>query len=376
VTVGPARLSHAALPAGSTNDGRGSRHTLRVLVSQPPADLEEVRFAFRLGWGLAELRGRYRPDRFELPVPPDEGSAFRRPEHELPLASERSPYEVRIEVFEALKGLSGALKLNPAHRDYVQAEIKKMNQKGANRTVIWRALANRFYLWDAYIQDTLVVPASQAAAYQLGRALSETYWALYPERAANEMGSWASLLGTTRCHTILRLTARLSPYLGPLIKSAIEGPLEEWSKFAAVEQGKDDQTLLCLYRQGLLWRDVVRGERLPEDLVSDATTPAPKTEDVWGALGIYRQALEALKWPLLLAVAFSALLTAGAALLASGASHPGWATAISILGLLGLTSASLYAQAKAKLVSLFEAVRLQIDTEKARRAANLCPQRG
>jgi hypothetical protein len=44
--------------------------------------------------------------------------------------------------------------------------------------------------------------------------------------------------------------------------------------------------------------------------------------------------------------------------------------------LLGLTSASLYAQAKAKLVSLFEAVRLQIDTEKARRAANLCPQRG
>jgi hypothetical protein len=29
-----------------------------------PSDIEQVRYAFRLGWVIAELRGRYRPDRF------------------------------------------------------------------------------------------------------------------------------------------------------------------------------------------------------------------------------------------------------------------------------------------------------------------------
>jgi hypothetical protein len=30
-----------------------------------PADLESVRCAFRLGWAVAELRGRCQPDRFD-----------------------------------------------------------------------------------------------------------------------------------------------------------------------------------------------------------------------------------------------------------------------------------------------------------------------
>jgi type II secretory pathway pseudopilin PulG len=70
---------------------------------------------------------------------------------------------------------------------------------------------------------------------------------------------------------------------------------------------------------------------------------------------------------------FAALLVAGGALLASGAKHPWLTTAISILGALGLTSAGLYARAKAQLTSLLESLRLAVDKQRVREAATICP---
>lgn len=68
-----------------------------------------------------------------------------------------------------------------------------------------------------------------------------------------------------------------------------------------------------------------------------------------------------------------ALPIAGAAFLASGASGAGWSTAISILGTLGITSASMYARAKADVTSLPANLRAKIEVDRVRQAADLCP---
>ena len=241
------------------------------------------------------------------------------------------------------------------------------NTNAATRQSRWPAVGRAFYRWDAQIQDALAVPASTGAAYQLGRALAETHWALDADRPDNEMGSWAFLFGQGRQQTVNRLIARLSAYLGPLVTAAVVGSFDSWCELAADPQRRQmDGIRSALYRQGLLWRDLIRGERQPLDL-------APLvTDDAWRELHVYRRALSTMKGPLTAAAIFAALLIAGGALLASGAGHPGLTTAISILGAVGLTSASLYARAKAQLTSLLGDLRLAIDKQRAQQSANLC----
>jgi sulfite exporter TauE/SafE len=88
----------------------------------------------------------------------------------------------------------------------------------------------------------------------------------------------------------------------------------------------------------------------------------------------YRKAVKALKGPLIVGGFFATLLTVGGALLASGAKNPGLTTAVSILGGLGMTSAGLCARAKAQLTSLLSTPRLELDKQKVREAADLCPK--
>jgi hypothetical protein len=343
-----------------------------------PSDLDGVRSAFRLGWGVAELRGRYRPDLFDQPepgAPPPSG----RKDHALPLANERKSREVRIEVFEAVSGLSKALKLDlhvggaPA-LERLQGLFEQIEdgQAGADRReALWaqkEGVADLFYSWDAQIQDSLVVSSSQAAAYQLGRGLAETHWALYPDRDGTQMGSWGFLFGPQRQQTVRRLAARLSPYLGSLVIAAIDAPFTTWAALANDHQRRTKTSIRAkLYQQGLLWRDLVRGERQPLEL----STPAAK--DVWKQLAMYREAVDTLKVPLVVGTLAGILLLAGGAVLASGSGKSWLGTAIAILGALGLTSAGLYARAKSELTSLLANLREQMQVEQVQQAATLCP---
>jgi hypothetical protein len=348
-----------------------------VLVADPssPADLEEVRSAFRLGWVVAELRGRYRPSLFLHPEPgAAPGFTRQKTEQPLPLGTERKNREVRIEVFQAAVGLSAALGLKVETNgtqtlERIRTVVDRLeNTNAATRRAQWPAVAQAFYAWDAQIQDALVVAATRAAAYQLGRALAETHWALDPELADDEMGSWAFLLGPPRQQTVMRLVARLSAYLGPLVTAAIEKSLKDWCELAG-DAGRraTPEVRPALYRQGLLWRDLIRGERQPLDL-------APLTGgDAWKKVGVYRRAVATLKTPLIVGGVFAALLIAGGALLVSGAKHPGLTTAISILGALGVTTAGLYARAKAEMTSLLASLRLAVDQQRVRQPASLCP---
>ena len=71
---------------------------------------------------------------------------------------------------------------------------------------------------------------------------------------------------------------------------------------------------------------------------------------------MYRDAAETLKVPLISGAIAGVLLVAGGWLLASGTQIPGFATAITIVVGLGVTSASLYARAKTQLTSLLAAM--------------------
>lgn len=358
----------------------------------PPADLEQVRYAFRLGWIVAELRGRYRPDLFDGLEPGNPGGLLRE-EYELPLANERSPTEMRIELIEAARDLSGALGLDPREEqdrpifEQIEPLLKQMEASKADREQIWLgrphepdsghsqpSLAYKLFKWDAKIQDDLVLRATQAAAYQLGRGLADTYWGLYPDRPAQEMGSWESVLGRRRRDTLLRFAGRLSAYVGPSVLAAIDGSLRSWSKLATEPHGRGEPGVPgALFQQGLLWRDLVRGERQPEDLLTNKDLNAPPTAEVWKELKLYRVAAESLKWPLITGVVGAVLLAGGAALLAGGNGRTGLTTAISVLGLLGLTSAGMYAKAKTQVTSLFSHLSERVRQERIRQAADLCP---
>jgi hypothetical protein len=98
--------------------------------------------------------------------------------------------------------------------------------------------------------------------------------------------------------------------------------------------------------------------------------------DPWREVAGYRKAVKALKGPLIVGGSFALLLILGGAFLASGTKNPAVPAAVSILGGLGVTSAGLYARAKAQLTSLLSTLRLELDKQKVQEAANLCPKTG
>ena len=346
-------------------------------MTEEATDLERVRYAFRLGWAIAELRGRYEPSRFDHRDPGAE-KVFRRGAYQLPLSSERSPAEIRKELTETGEDLSQALGLQDdqkvAESWTTLTALLAAIESAANRKALWDEVVKSFFQWDAHVQDALVLEATHAAAYQLGRGLAETYWALEPDRSANEMGSWEFLLGPRRRELLQRLAGRLSAYLGAGVVAAIDGPLTHWSDLAKDTAARSAPGVEeDLYRQSLLWRDLIRGERQPQDLPLSPDVKTPASAEVWKDLHLYRDALSSLRLPLLGGALGIAAFILGATLLASGAGHSGFSTAVSLLGALGVTSAGLYARAKADVTSLLANLRKRVEIERVRQAADLCP---
>jgi hypothetical protein len=333
-------------------------------ISTPP-DADQVRYAFRLGWAIAELRGRFMPDG-PNPLPPGLPNVARK-QHALVLASERAPREKQIELRMTVEGLCAALELDKAT---VAEKLADLTRLTTTERTDWGSLSNTVFQLDAALQDALLVPSSQAAGYQLGRGLADTYWALEPNRAAAETGSWEWLFSDARKATIERYAHRMAPYTGSTVLAAVTGPLASWQALAHDPQRRQGPEVQPrLYEQCLLWKDLITGESQPSDLPHKA-----KAHEVWNELGLYKEVWQALRSPLTAAAIAALVLAAGGALLASAATSKALSTFVSILGAIGLTSAGLYARAKAQVTAISTTVHTAVELQKVRRAANKCPQ--
>jgi hypothetical protein len=338
-----------------------------VLVTPrpPPPDADQVIDAFRLGWAIAELRGRHRPAVAHV----EDGQPSVGVDNALPLAAERTPAEQRLELFTVVRGLSGPLGLDApdatggltrsaALRKQLDALDGKPTDAG-----LWEQLTAAFHSWDSAIQDDLVLRPRLSAAYQLGRGLAETYWELDPKIVTEgDPRAWTEVLGARRVGLLKRLAGRLSEYIDPLNVAVIGHTLDGWVHVAGEPSwraAKDAR--LELFRQGLIWRDLIRGERRVESLVVEHGGGA--------SLGFVIPVLRAFYVQIVIGLIAIVGLVLGASRLAANAGNTDHDVVIGLLGSFGVTATTLYTRAKAQATSLVDELRAAYLRDRATQAA-------
>jgi len=240
-----------------------------------PKDAATVAAVLRLGWCVAEVRGRNRPD-----APAGSGVEPPRTGHALPLQIERTPAEQRIEAQALLIVLTANLTLDgdgKTHASYARtldgdAHLLATARENGDATAAaqrWDALAELIYKFDAHIQDTLAARSdTQLCAYQLGRAMAEAYWALDPAVPAGtaDSAAWWFLLSAARCREIGRFAGRLSRYFHPYTSAAIAGSAMVWKNVAADPAWRGD-AVPALYQQVRRWYELTIVAEDPTTLI-------------------------------------------------------------------------------------------------------------
>jgi hypothetical protein len=350
-----------------------------------PADLERVRQALNLGWSVAELRGRLRYGHVEPSGTVD--YQFPREEfHALPIGGEHSLVEQQIATRVAVGllvqpfGLDQPLpkRKEPAASETIKALAMDLESKltAAERSghgvarpdtypadsevaKAWEEIADAIYYWDEQIKDGLGVSAELLAAYQLGRGLSESFWALNPDApepatkptltstaSPPDPGSWEFLLGPRRQLMLGAYVKLLEGALTPLSVPAVQGPLGHWCQLVADNQvrSRSEEALVALRGQLQNWRDVLLGSRDPTSFAKH-----------FGLRLALRQAVRVMQTlPLETALAGSgiALIAVAGYFLGADTSNKGVAVFASVLGFFGVTGAGLLAKAKAQAAVL------------------------
>ncbi|GAA4399134.1 hypothetical protein GCM10023168_06000 [Fodinibacter luteus] len=316
--------------------------------------------ALRLGWAVAEVRGRAWPDgpRPGRAVPPLD------PPDVLPLRSQRRPSDAHREALRGLLTGVERLRLDRHHRfaDELAAVLpvdgagpgsREAPASGPGDTTApgdasasapgdapasapgdapdagpppWAATAGFFLSWDAWFQDELAQrDEALANAYLLGRGLAECYWGLGSEAAWSTASgpsavSPAFLLGADRRRELSRMLGRLDPAMThETTPAAISGSLEAWGAVAEDEHWHRAPDLrVTLYEQVRRWYQLII-------LGQDPTTLIRPYAKLTGVRGIGRAAR--LFWPqaVLFITAF-ALVTGFFTV--SGGSAPTWVTSL------------------------------------------------
>ncbi len=366
----------AAGPAGAGGQRSGGEQG-----GQPGPDLRaQVALAVRLGWYLAEVRGRnwwkgYRPACEGLPPDPD---------HPLPLRPQRTLAESRRQAFDALICLSVQLQVTdppqidepPTGKPFaprLAALMKMLDADGGallnppqpgdrvgtpERDEAWRQVAELVHEWDAAIQDQLTARADiLACAYLLGRGLAEIYWALAPadqqlcaDGKTPSAGSWAFLLHPDRRHELSRMVGRIAPYLDPLTPVAVSGSLEAWGYVAADPRwcGRADAPAE-LYEQLRRWYQLLILGQDPTTLVK----PSMILHGRRTTLRIFRAF-----WPqLVIGVLSLAIVASFFVLLSTDHGSPLLKALLALTGTVGLSASTITAKAKSATQSLLTRLR-------------------
>ena len=300
--------------------------------------MSDLTSALRLGWAVAEARGRSWPD---APQPPPGTGLPPVPLGVLPLRSQRESGSSREDAARTMLSRARALGLPAA--DALEAEVEP-----ALAGQDWGSLSRSFLRWDARLQDDLAErDEALANAYLLARGLAECYWGLGPERdwgpVAEPTGvALGFLFGRERRRELTRMLGRLdAEHVHELTPSVISGTLEAWAEVAAEPawtQDRPDYLRSRLYEQVRRWYQLLILGQDPTTMIRPAEQLANRyyltrtLRAFWlqGVLALIAIALtstfflslrgDVLEWvkPLLATGGLSALAAAG--LLAKGQS--------------------------------------------------------
>jgi hypothetical protein len=340
----------------------------------------------RLGWALAELRGRWRQHLTDLPLPASERR--KRTDYALPLNHERSSAELGVQAAKELQSLAASLQLDKLPLSHVdelgvlvdvgtppidpaglltyfagsmwQPSPHRDPGQGADavaeaRHELWNQAAHFFYDWDAAIQDHLLGDSfSSAAAYQLGRGLAETYWALQPSAGEKDIGGWHDVLGPERQRALNQMLAQLAPPLDTVTVAALRGSLATWcQKVSAGEVAQGSSGPDGLYQQIQRWH-LVLVEQVPVRSFIDEET-------LWRHAGKSLRVLQAFWGQIVLAAVGFGSAAVAVALLSTASSDRALGAILAILGLFGVTSAGVVARAKASANASLAKLREALD---------------
>jgi len=330
-----------------------------------PGDREQVLAAARLGWTLAELRGRVREIVSGPPLNPA------RPTGILPLGQERSQKEQLIEYGNVVSGLAKRLGVDvPAQTlSHAPTDVAGKSASDWLRRSVWavasppdaadaarlqdaaRDLATVYYSWDARIQDELAAQPSLSAAYQLGRGVGEIRWSLDLRKADDDdYVPGAFLLGGDRGERIDRLIARLAAYYDPITQHALQTSLGAWRiDDPGTAKAPDDTWRSGLAAQATIWHDLILGQRDGASLVS----PRDVLEHPTSLFSLVRR----LAPEVLIAALGVVLLLVAAYVLGTPGMTEWIGAAAALLGLTGVTAGGLAAKARASATDLFTVLR-------------------
>ena len=379
---------------------------------EKPVDADAVSNALRLGWQIAELRGRFWRRINSLDPVHHQIVALTR-EYALPLEDERTPLERLYETQAIVVALSGQLGLDfpaanlsgqgndPDHRasTRLMALTKRLSHPDdagnpsptpapaavaaaepppapvpppvgvVDRGTAWEDFAAFVFAWDARVQDQLAaVSYSQFSAYQLGRGLAEVSWQLDAGvSAADDPHGWQFLLGEARLRQLGRLMDALSSYFGPMTVAAVKNSVQAWGKVAS-EPGitARPDAISKLIEQSHVWRNLLIGGMSAQTLIPDHA----EAQKIRG-LGLVVKAF----WPqLIIGIVGALVLAVGAYLLVTAdVTTKEIGAALGVIGSFGITSAALIAKSKESVLQVFSRMRLLYYTDLVSAAAARVP---
>src|SRR6266542_4259846 len=288
------------------------------------ADKDGVIGAFRLGWAMAEFRGRIQlgPDD---PAAPQVAEAART-QNALPLSAERKLGEQLIETRQVLASLAGQLEVDVQVAQLADQQHER-DKKTSERL---RQLAHLVH------QERTEHPEGP------DRAQERTAWAL--AEMTRFLYAWDA--------TIQDLLDRLAPYFHRLTLPAMKQSLDSWHEQAKIEAAKPDtaraesEAPQCLRQQARRWKDlIVTGQ--------DSRFPMAPGKKV-SRRGLIRPLLKELWLQLSVAALGVVALLIAAYLLPSNGSQGGLAA---VLGAVGITAAAVSARAKSSAQDLLTRAR-------------------
>jgi hypothetical protein len=352
--------------------------------------------ALRLGWSLAEVRGRMDPEADQTLVPNPAPPVML-----LDVADERSAIERQIEAVKTLAALSEGCNSDLALTMLTTSDKWAAGDEavtGLTATDLLRYLASRLiwsrtskdvsgnlgalspidvnatepspekwwerlewflWAWDQAIQDQFATQNyGTASSYELGRGLAETYWALWPSKG-DRASSWGFLLGEERIHALRVSCKRLAPVIGTLTAGAVEASLRGWGQVAA-DPGAYVDPEKELHRQTIVWRDLLVTGRDPLTMV-DSHALAKVARQPWPLLRAF--------WSEILGAFLGALLIGLAAVYLSKFA----AAFFSALGAVGITASAGIGWAKSSVQKVTDRVRAAVNLDVVVQAVQRLP---